>query len=242
MRLCIFLAACLLTASNLFAQEEKRPPNVIIIFTDDQGYQDLGSFGSPKIKTPHLDRMAKEGRRFTSFYSANSVCSPSRAALLTGCYPTRVNVPSVLFPRHREGLNPDETTIADVVKSAGYATACIGKWHLGHLPPLLPTFHGFDQYYGIPYSNDMKIDPTMALSKSITLREGMTVERLRSEEPAKNWVPIIKDTEVIEYPADQVTLTKRYTEQAVQFIESNKNKPFFRRLLCFSESKSENPG
>ena len=227
MRLCIFLAACLLTASNLFAQEEKRPPNVIIIFTDDQGYQDLGSFGSPKIKTPHLDRMAKEGRRFTSFYSANSVCSPSRAALLTGCYPTRVNVPSVLFPRHREGLNPDETTIADVVKSAGYATACIGKWHLGHLPPLLPTFHGFDQYYGIPYSNDMKIDPTMALSKSITLREGMTVERLRSEEPAKNWVPIIKDTEVIEYPADQVTLTKRYTEQAVQFIESNKNKPFF---------------
>ena len=223
----LFVASLIALGTSLAQDATHRPPNVIIIFTDDQGYQDLGSFGAPKIKTPHLDQMAKEGRRFTSFYSANSVCSPSRAALLTGCYPTRVNVPGVLFPRHREGLNPDETTIADMVKSSGYATACIGKWHLGHLPPLLPTFHGFDQYYGIPYSNDMKIDPTMALSESINLREGMTVEKLRSDEPSKNWVPILKDTEVIEYPADQTTLTKRYTEHAIQFIETNKDKPFF---------------
>ena len=115
------------------------PPNFIIIFTDDQGYEDIGCFGSPKIKSPHLDKMAAEGRKFTSFYSANSVCSPSRAALMTGSYPTRVSVPGVLFPRHEIGLNPDEVTIAEVLKEKGYATACIGKWHIGHKPKFLPT-------------------------------------------------------------------------------------------------------
>jgi len=124
-------------------------PNFVIIFTDDQGYQDVGCFGSPSIKTPNLDRMAAEGMRFTDFYAAASVCSPSRAALLTGCYPPRVGITKVLFPRDNIGLNPNEITTADILKKQGYATACIGKWHLGHLPEFLPTSNGFDSYFGI---------------------------------------------------------------------------------------------
>ena len=158
------------------------PPNFIIIFTDDQGYEDIGCFGSPKIKTPHLDKMAAEGRKFTSFYSANSVCSPSRAALMTGSYPTRVSVPGVLFPRHEIGLNPDEVTIAEVLKEKGYATACIGKWHIGHKPKFLPTRQGFDSYFGIPYSNDMTIDPEASLADNINLRNGFTKERIKKED------------------------------------------------------------
>ena len=124
---CVALVAGLCSAA--IAKDKK--PNFVLIFTDDQGYQDIGCFGSPLIMTPNLDKMAAEGMKFTDFYSANSVCSPSRAALLTGCYPTRVNIPGVLFPRHTIGLNPDEITIADLLKENGYATACIGKWHLG---------------------------------------------------------------------------------------------------------------
>ena len=131
-------------------------PNIVIIFTDDQGYGDLGCFGSRTIRTPHLDRLAREGRRFTSFMVAPSVCSPSRAALLTGSYPKRVGMhKGVLFPASTTGLNPAEHTIADHLKLQGYATACFGKWHLGHLPEVLPTAQGFDTYFGIPYSNDM---------------------------------------------------------------------------------------
>ncbi|MFT5190176.1 MAG: arylsulfatase A [Verrucomicrobiales bacterium] len=205
-----------------------RAPNIIIIFTDDQGYEDLGCFGSPLIKTPNLDRMAAEGRKFTSFYSANSVCSPSRAALLTGCYPTRVSVPGVLFPRHDTGLNPDEITIADLLKTRGYATACVGKWHLGHKPSLLPIKQGFDHYFGIPYSNDMTIDPEATLSDSITFRAGASRARMAMlEKQPKNWVPLMRDGEVIEYPADQTTLTKRYTEEALGFIEKHAKEPFF---------------
>ncbi len=203
-------------------------PNFVLIFTDDQGYQDLGCFGSPLIKTPNLDRMAAEGRKFTSFYSANSVCSPSRAALLTGCYPTRVGVPGVLFPRHHTGLNPSEITIAEILKKQGYATACIGKWHLGHKPPFLPTRQGFDRYFGIPYSNDMTIDPEAKLADDIRFRAGASAERIANTKPPKNWVPLMRDQEVIEYPADQVTLTKRYTEEAVAFIKEHAGKqPFF---------------
>jgi len=172
-------------------------PNFVVIFTDDQGYQDVGCFGAPKIKTPTLDRMAAEGMKFTDFYVAASVCSPSRAALLTGCYPTRTGVTRVLFPRDDTGLKPGMKTIADVLKTRGYATACIGKWHLGHKPPHLPTFHGFDSYYGIPYSNDMR--PT----------------------------PVMRNTETVEEPATQATLTQRYTQEAVKFIKANKDKPFF---------------
>lgn len=204
-----------------------KTPNFIVIFTDDQGYEDIGCFGSPKIKTPHLDKLAAEGRKFTSFYSANSVCSPSRAALMTGCYPTRVSVPGVLFPRHKEGLNPDEITIAEVLKTKGYATSCIGKWHIGHKPKFLPTRQGFDSYYGIPYSNDMTIDPEAKLAADINLREGFTLDRIKNEKPKKNLVPLMRNEEVIEYPCDQTTLTKRYTEEAVNFIEKNEDKPFF---------------
>jgi arylsulfatase A len=204
-----------------------KSPNIVLIFVDDQGYEDIGCFGSPKIKTPHLDKMAVEGRKFTSFYSANSVCSPSRAALLTGSYPTRVSIPSVLFPRHDIGLNPDEFTIAEMLKAQGYATACIGKWHIGHKTKFLPTKQGFDSYFGIPYSNDMTIDPAAPLSDDIVLREGMTVEKIKKDKPKKNWVPLMRDEQVVEYPCDQTTLTKRYTEDAVKFIAANRTRPFF---------------
>ena len=221
------IAALLIGLACSFAQGAERLPNFVIIFTDDQGYQDIGCFGSPLIATPHLDQMAAEGTRFTSFYSANSVCSPSRAALLTGCYPTRVGIPGVLFPRHTVGLNPDEITIAELLKEKGYATACFGKWHLGHKPKFLPTRQGFDTYFGIPYSNDMTIDPEAEFANDAVLREEMTIERVRSEKPKKNWVPLMQDEKVVEYPADQTTLTKRYTDLAVRFIVDNKEKPFF---------------
>jgi len=179
------------------APKTERLPNFVIIFTDDQGYGDIGCFGSPTIKTPRLDRMAREGRRFTSFYVAAPVCTPSRAALMTGCYPQRVSLPTVLFPRDRIGINDDETTVAEVLKTRGYATACIGKWHLGHLPPFLPTRHGFDRYFGIPYSNDM------------------------------NPAVLMRNEDIIENPAVQTTLTERYTQEAIKFITENKNRPFF---------------
>ena len=151
----LFLVFC--SIATIFLSAQAAPPNIIIIMADDQGYQDLGCFGSPKIKTPHIDRMAKEGMRFTDFYSGAPVCTPSRAALLTGCYAKRVGGLGVLFPRDKRGLNPDEITIADLLKTKGYATACIGKWHLGHLKEFLPTSQGFDTYFGVPYSNDMTL-------------------------------------------------------------------------------------
>jgi len=205
----------------------KRKPNFIVIFADDQGYQDMGCFGSPKIKTPNMDRMAKEGMKFTDFYSASSICSPSRAALLTGCYPPRVGVTTVLFPRDKVGLNPAETTVAELLKARGYATACVGKWHLGHLRQFLPTNHGFDTYFGIPYSNDMAIAPNMTAAADAKLPEGMTPESMKTAKARRNLVPLMRDEKVIEYPCDQATLTKRYTAEAITFIKANKDKPFF---------------
>ena len=220
----IFLAANI----SLSAENTKlETPNIIIFFTDDQGYQDVGCFGSPLIKTPNLDRMAREGMRFTNFYSASPVCSPSRAALLTGCYPPRVGVPRVLWPDDKIGLNPKETTIADMLKSKGYVTACIGKWHLGDKPEFLPGNQGFDSYLGIPYSNDMTINPKIVLSKDIVLREGMTLEKIKTEPAPGRKVPLMRDDKAIEYPVDQTLLTKRYTEEAIRIITENKNKPFF---------------
>ena len=185
-------------------------PNYVLIFCDDLGYGDLGCYGSAKNRTPRIDAMAKEGMRFTSFLSSSPVCTPSRASLLTGCYARRVGMHEdftghwVLIPRSRRGMHADEWTLPEMLKAKGYATACIGKWHLGDQPPHLPTAHGFDEYYGIPYSNDM-------------------ASARRGDPP----LPLVQDTKVIEAPANQATLTKRYTSEAIQFIERNKSKPFF---------------
>ncbi len=223
----ISLLLLALSFQGIAQRPDTGKPNVIIFFTDDQGYQDLGCFGSPLIKTPHLDQMAREGMRFTDFYSASPVCSPSRAALLTGCYPPRVGIVQVLWPRGALGLDSREVTIADMLKAQGYATACIGKWHLGDKPEFLPLQQGFDSYLGIPYSNDMSVNPEVAIAPDAVFREGMSEERLRTEKPVKNLVPLIRNNEVVEYPVDQTTLTKRYTEAAIGFITENRDKPFF---------------
>lgn len=215
-------------APAALAAENDQLPNVVLIFTDDQGYGDVGCYGATGFETPNLDRLAKQGLRFTDFYVGCPVCSGSRTALMTGCHFQRLNVPPVLFPGNRNGLNPKEVTIAETLKPLGYRTAIIGKWHLGHLPPFLPTRQGFDEFYGIPYSNDMTIDPRSAkLAEGCLFRQGMTAERALNEKPRRNWVPLMRGDEVIEYPADQTTLTKRYTEEAVKFIHLNKERPFF---------------
>jgi arylsulfatase A len=202
-------------------------PNIVLIFIDDMGYGDVGFNGATGPKTPHLDQMAKEGRRFDDFYVGCAVCSGSRTALLTGCHYQRLAMKAVLFPDSNKGLHPDEVTIAEMLKDAGYKTACVGKWHLGHLPPCLPTYQGFDSYYGIPYSNDMWIDPANRLAEDIVLREGLTLDEVKAGHKKKDWVPLFRGEEVIEYPADQETLTKRYTEEAIRFIRANKQDSFF---------------
>jgi arylsulfatase A-like enzyme len=202
-------------------------PNVVLIFIDDMGYGDVGFNGATVPKTPNLDQMAAEGMKFTDFYVGCAVCSGSRTALLTGCHYQRLSMNAVLFPNSNRGLHPDEVTLADMLKAAGYRTACVGKWHLGHLPPCLPTNQGFDSYWGIPYSNDMWIDPANRLADDIVIREGLTLADLKAGHKKKNVVPILRDEEVIEYPADQTTITKRYTEQAIRFITEKRDEPFF---------------
>lgn len=223
--LVIALQASLSRAEDAPASGEtsKPPRGVILIFTDDQGYRDLGCFGSPDIRTPHLDRLAAEGMRFTDFYSASAVCSPSRAALMTGSYPPRVGVTSVLFPRHSIGLNPAEFTIAEAFRSRGYATGAFGKWHLGHLPEFLPTAHGFDTYFGLPYSNDMG-----AREKGINGVAGLDRAWKLREKAIGFWnVPLLRDEEIIERPVDQTTITRRITEEAIRFVRENRERPFF---------------
>ena len=199
-------------------------PNFIIIFTDDQGYQDLGCFGSPDISTPNIDRMAAEGRKFTSFMVASPVCTPSRAALLTGSYPKRVGLHEhVLFPQSDYGLNPEEYTIADHFRSIGYATAAIGKWHLGHHPEVLPRANGFDYFYGIPYSNDMNHPVNERKAKPFADESW-----LNQDEFVKKWnTPLVENEEIIELPVNQRTITRRYTDKAIEFVTENKEKPFF---------------
>ena len=208
MKLAITLTLLLLTAALPSAGASG--PNIIVIFCDDLGYGDLGCFGSTKNRSPHVDQLSRDGMMFTDFYSSSPVCTPSRASLMTGCYPRRVGMHEdftghwVLIPRSRRGLNPEELTVAEVLKSKGYVTACVGKWHLGDQPQHLPTEHGFDYYFGIPYSNDMQ-------------------SAKRGDPP----LPLVKQAAVIEAPADQTTLTRRYTEQAISFIENNQATPFF---------------
>jgi len=222
-------AACGAAALALPVQRaaaSQRPPNVVIIFCDDLGYGDLSCFGSTNIRTPNLDRMAAEGQKWTSFYTADPVCTPSRAGLMTGRYPMRNGMcsaeRSVLFPDSAGGLPQEEVTLADLLKQKDYATGCFGKWHLGHLPEFLPTQQGFDTYFGIPYSNDMDaLPPAREYHK-----------RSREEanfQPPHDWfnVPLMRDEDIIERPADQRTITKRYTDEAIGFIRSHKENPFF---------------
>ncbi len=196
-----------LLAALLAATASARPPNVVVIFIDDMGYGDIGSFGATKQRTPHLDRMAKEGMKLTSFY-ASPVCSVSRAQLLTGCYGARVSVPGVYFPGQSVGLNPSEVTVAERLKEKGYATQMVGKWHLGDQPEFLPTRQGFDHYLGIPYSNDM-------LKKSAETKVPV--------------VPLLRDEKIVELMdgEGQRRLVELYTKEAIDFIGRNKERPFY---------------
>src|SRR6056297_728083 len=197
---------------------ETTQPNIVIIFIDDLGYGDIGPFGATKQQTPHLERMENEGMKLTSFYAA-PVCSVSRAQLLTGCYGPRISVPGVYFPGNRNGLNPDEVTIAEHLKQQGYATMCVGKWHVGDQPEFLPTNQGFDSYFGIPYSNDMQRTATA------------TGERV---------VPLLRDDKVEDLLTDeqQSRIIERYSDEAVKFIRDSRDKPF---LLYYPHSAVHTP-
>ena len=198
-----------------------KSPNFVVIFCDDLGYGDLSCYGHPTIQTPNLDRMATEGVKFTQFYAAAPVCTPSRAGLLTGRLPVRSGMCSdkrrVLFPNSAGGLPQKEITLAEGLKTKGYATAAIGKWHLGHLPQYLPTSNGFDTYFGIPYSNDMD-----RLASAPKYREALFNPKVEYFN-----VPLLRDTKEIERPAEQRTITRRYTEETIKFIKAKKDKPFF---------------
>lgn len=222
LRMLLLPSALLLAALENQAPAADAPkPNMVIIFCDDLGYGDLACYGHPTIRTPNLDRMAGEGQKWAQFYVAASVCTPSRAGLITGRLPIRTGMCSshrrVLFPDSAGGLPGEEVTIAEVLKSAGYATHAIGKWHLGHLPQFLPTSQGFDSYFGIPYSNDMD-----RAAESPRGREAFWAPK------AEYWnVPLMRGTEIVERPTDQNTITRRYTAEAVRLIQENKDRPFF---------------
>ena len=209
----ISVCSCLCRGSAKAASANTaEKPNFIVIFADDLGYGDIGCFGAKDIVTPNLDRMAREGMKFTDFHTLSAICSPSRAALLTGRYPKRVGVTAVFVPKSKGGLRLSEVTVADVLKTRGYATACVGKWHLGHKPQFLPTRRGFDSYFGIPYSNDMG-----------AMRGTGVVDPNRKNPP----LPLMRDEDTIETEPDQRKLTACYTQEAVKFIERNNNTPFF---------------
>ncbi|HRX78608.1 MAG TPA: sulfatase [Pirellulaceae bacterium] len=218
--LVLFLAQQGLSLAKVVADDGYRP-NFVVIFCDDLGYGDLACFGHPTIATPNLDRMAAEGMKFTQFYAAAPVCTPSRAALMTGRLPLRNGMCSnnrrVLFPDSKGGLPAEEITIAEALQANGYSTACVGKWHLGHLPEYLPTNNGFDYYFGIPYSNDMD-----RMNEAPKGRDAFWDPEVRY------WnVPLMRNTEIIERPADQTTITRRYTDEATKFIRESKDSPFF---------------
>ncbi|MCR9265274.1 MAG: sulfatase [Flavobacteriaceae bacterium] len=208
----VFLVLGLISCGEKKApvKEEERSPNIVLIFTDDQGYQDVGVFGSPNIKTPNLDQMAADGVKMTHYYAAQAVCSASRAGILTGCYPNRIGIHNALGPDNTHGINETETTLAEMLKEKGYATAIYGKWHLGHHKKFLPTRHGFDEWFGIPYSNDMwPYHPQQG--------------------PIFNFpdLPLYENETVIDTLVEQSRLTTQITERSVDFIKRNKDKPFF---------------
>jgi arylsulfatase A len=206
------IRSLLLALSLPFAARAADLPNVVVIFCDDLGYADIGPFGAQGYDTPHLDKLAAQGTRFTNFHVAQAVCSASRAALMTGCYPNRIGIHGALSPRAQHGLANSEVTLAEICKQKGYATAAVGKWHLGSKPQFFPTTQGFDSYLGLPYSNDMW--PRHPEAKAGTYPE----------------LPLIQNTEVIDEdvsPEDQEQLTTRYTEAAVDFIQKSKGRPFF---------------
>jgi arylsulfatase A-like enzyme len=203
-----------------FVNNSKKPPNVVLVFMDDLGYGDLSCTGAVGYQTPHLDNMATEGVRFTNFLVAQAVCSASRAALMTGCYPNRIGISGALMPNAQNGINANETTLAELLKEKGYSTAIFGKWHLGHHKQFLPLQHGFDEYFGIPYSNDMWPMDFAGLPASET----------NFRKKAYPILPLIQNNEKVEEITSldgQGTLTTRYTEKAIDFIKRNKNKPFF---------------
>jgi arylsulfatase A-like enzyme len=207
MRRAFFLLLLLAACGSPASRSGPRPPNVVIILTDDQGYADVGCFGGKGIKTPNLDRMAREGLRFTDFYVGQAVCTASRAALMTGCYPNRVGLQGALNHQSPIGIHEDETLLPELCKARGYATAAYGKWHLGCFPKFMPTRHGFDEYFGIPYSNDNgPLHPTM-----------------RGLPP----LPLYESEAVVESDPDQSTFTRRITDHAVSFIGRNRERPFF---------------
>jgi arylsulfatase A len=234
----LVLAAVLLAGAALAADK----PNFIVINIDDLGYADIGPFGSTKNRTPHLDRMAKEGRKLTSFYAA-PVCSPSRSALMTGCYPKRVlPIPGVLFPAAAVGLNPKERTVAEVLKDAGYATACVGKWHLGDQPEFLPNAQGFDYYLGIPYSNDMglrsegsKSDLGVPIPESVPTASPAAMKASQGDDEtglkgnSQPPLPLVENHKVIARVKqdEQQAIVETYTTAALKFIKANQAKPFF---------------
>jgi arylsulfatase A len=235
------LLAFLLSSFAILHSSFSAPPNIILINIDDLGYADISPFGG-KVATPQLDRMAKEGMKLTSHYAA-PVCSPSRAAMMTGCYPKRVlPIPGVLFPAAAVGLNPNQTTVAEVLKGADYATACIGKWHLGDQPEFLPTSQGFDHYFGIPYSNDMgprsegsKSNPDKPIPpEKEVAKKGVDPKNYGGDETGLKGasqppLPLVDDHNVVERVkvSEHHTFTRRYTERAVKFIRDNQKKPFF---------------
>jgi arylsulfatase len=193
-------------------------PNIVIIFTDDQGYADVGCFGAKGFNTPNLDKLAENGMKFTSFYVPQAVCSASRAGLLTGCYPNRIGIRGALGPHSKVGIHSDEMTLAEMLKTKGYATGIFGKWHLGHHQKFLPLQHGFDEYLGLPYSNDMW---------PVDYDGNPVLEGHKSNYPP---LPLIHNNQKVTEIStleDQSTLTTRYTKKAVEFIEKNKTKPFF---------------
>lgn len=203
------------TANAKKAGDVKKP-NVIVILTDDQGYADLSCYGAHGFKTPNADRMAHDGMKFTDFYVASGLSTPSRAALLTGCYPARIGMEGVLFPESGKGMSPDEVTLAGMLKEQGYATACVGKWHLGDLKPALPLQHGFDRFFGLPYSNDM----------CPLVYPGQYVPN-NSDKVEYPPLPLISDNDVLENNPPQSQLTTRYTEYAVSYIKEKRDQPFF---------------